>query len=265
MAAGTRSTDEPLTPRRRLSVLGVGALYLLVAGAVIEIIGMIFDNPMSATLIGAMAVAVIAARAGIAAEPFTKSSARRALVGGGAAALGLALVTGAAIAAGAQITVVRPSITTFFGAAEGFGLAYAGELWLHGLPLLFAERARIPIRYAYPYAVIAGMAPLWWDAAGSPETLVLAGASGAAFTALWIRTGDAWAPVATHFVFAWGVDSLLAGDWLHLSSAAGRLSHGAGAHGLAAWLLAGVFAALTLLVLLNKLPLSRAQLADRDA
>lgn len=254
-----------MTRKRRLKVLGIGAVYLLVVAAAMQLIGMLFGNPMSATLIGAMAVAVVASRAGLAGEALTKRATRRAVIAGAATALLLAAVTVAAVAAGAEITAAPPTTTALFGLAEGFALAYVGEVWLHGLPLLFAERARVPLRYAYPYAVMVGLAPMLLDADGAPATLILASASGAAFTALWVRTGDLWAPVAAHFVFAWAVDSLLAGDWLHLSAAAGRLAHGPGSQGLIAWLLAAGFAALTLVVLLNKLPLSRAQIADRDA
>ena len=89
-------------------------------------------------------------------------------------------------------------------------------------------------------------------------------ASGAFFTALWVRGGDAWAPLAAHFVWVWMADSLLAGDLLDLSSGAGRIVHGPGSTGLIAWVAAAGFSALTLLVLMNKLVLPFAKLPEPD-
>jgi hypothetical protein len=262
MADGTRSIDAPMTPKRRLTLMAIGALYLVVTGAALEVVGMLVGNPMSATLLGALVVAVIISRARLDAEEHTAGARKRALVAGGATAAVIALVVVVALASGAKLLFVPPAATALFGVAEAFALAYVGELWLHGLPLLFAKRARVSLRYAYPYAVLAGLAPTLLVGGMTPATLVVAAASGAFFTALWVRSGDSWAPIAAHFVFAWGVDSLLAGDLLHLSSAAGRFMHGPGSQGLIAWLGAAGFTALTLLVLLNKLTFVPATIPD---
>jgi len=253
MAAGTRSIDV-MTPKRRLMTLAIGAAYLLVTGAALEAVGLFVANPMTSVFIGALLVGFISSRAGLASEELTAAARKRALYPA-AATLGLVvLVVAVAIAWGSNLVRVGPSATALFGAAEGFALGYVGEVWLHGMPLLFADRAQVSLRYAYPYAVVAGMTPYLLDGGFDSTTLVLSAASGAFFTALWVRGGDGWGPIAAHFVWAWCADSLLAGDLFDLGTTAGRLMHGPGSEGLIAWLAAAGFALLTLLVLLRKLP-----------
>ena len=245
-----------------LKPVAVGAAYLVVIGTALEVVRLLVSNPMSAVLIGALVVAIIISRAKIESEELTKNARTRAMKGAGAVLVLLALLVVVAIARGAQLATVPLATTALFGAAESFALAYIGELWLHALPLFYAKRAGISLRYAYPYAVLAGVAPTLLVGGFEPTTLILAASSGAFFTALWVRSGDSWAPIAAHFAWAWGIDSLLAGDVLQLGQAAGHLMHPPGSSGLIAWLAAAGFTALTLLVLLNKLTFVPAVLPD---
>ena len=242
-----------MSSRQQVVQLAIGAGALIGIGVALMIVRMVIGNPMSANLLGAIVVALIAGRVGLALDDFTPLARARMIKGGTGPLVLVLIVVVVALAAGATIDFVPPTGTTLFGIAEGFALAYTAELWLHAVPLHFAKKAGVPLRYAYPYAVLAGMAPLLLIGGFEPTSLVLGAASGAFFVALWVRSKDAWAPIAAHAVWAWSIDSLLVGDLFDLSSAAGRLIHGAGSTGLIAWVAAAGFVALTLLVLLNKL------------
>jgi hypothetical protein len=253
-----------MTAKDRLTVLARGAAYLVVTGAIVSGVRFWVGNPMTGVLIAAMVVSVAAGRAGIVSEAGGRAARRRALLGGGATMVLVLALVSAAMMIGATLLLLSPTTTALFGVAESFAAAYVAELWLHGMSLHFAQRADVPLRWAFPYAVFAGMAPTLLAGGLEPTSLALAAASGAFFTALWLRGGDAWAPLGAHFAWAWSVESLLAGDLFDLSSGAGRLMLGPGSTAPLAWLATLGFAALTLAVLLNKLTLEPAELPASD-
>jgi hypothetical protein len=164
-------------------------------------------------------------------------------------------VVAAAIAAGGELAWVAPGATLLFSFAESAAIGYRDELWLHGLPLLFAARAGLPRGAAIAFAAAASVAAIALEPGASVASLALTASSAVWFALLWQRTGDAWAPVAAHLAWAWVSEALLAGELLDLASAQGRIARGLGASGAPAWIATAAFAALAIATALGRLPL----------
>jgi hypothetical protein len=243
-------------------VLAKGALSMVVLGGVMRGLALMIGNPMTVSMLGAVAVSLIAGRVGIRTEEGGAAARLRARWGGGLGAGPALLGALAALALGASLHVVQPTLTIAFATAEALAVAYRDELWLHGIPLAFALRARVPKRHAAAFAVLAGVAPALLLPGSHMEGLLLSLASSAFFVGLWLRTGDAWAPVAGHFAWTWVVEALLSGELLDLVSPSTHLGRGGGASGVFAWVACAGFVALALLSRRGWPPLSEAQLHE---
>jgi hypothetical protein len=234
---------EP-TPRERLRAIATGAAWLVGIGAALHVLRLLTDNPVLTNLIGAFAVSFVAARAGAPVEAGSPPARRRALRGallGGAVVLAAVLV---ARLAGAEIGLIPPSITLAYAAAEAIAIAYRDEVWLRGIPLAHAERARVRLPIALAYGAATGVAAAAAQPGATAAGLVLVGASGLFFATLWVLARDGWAPIAAHFVWALGSEALV-GEVFYLGPSAGVLSLGPLARGPIAWAAAAAFVALS--------------------
>lgn len=239
-AAGTPSTDEE-NPNR---VLAMGAILVVSLGAVIRGIDGWLSNPMQATVLGAVVVSFAMGRAGVPSARGGGRAWRRAIVSAGVVFVILAVAAGVAVAAGGSVSSAQPSAAVFFGIIESVFLALRDEVWLHGIPLTFAARARLPLRYGAIFAVLASVAAVALERSATPVGLALVATSSAAFVALWLKGRDAWAPIGAHFAFSFGADALLGGELLAVGPGAGNLTAGPSAHGIIAIVASLGFAAL---------------------
>ncbi|MFP6685436.1 MAG: hypothetical protein VB934_12015 [Polyangiaceae bacterium] len=234
----------PITtdPRKRLATIAKGALYLVVCGAIIRIVEVWLNNPMSGAVIGAAIVSVLVGRAGLDSAPLNRERwahmAKLALQG----AAPIVAVAVIAIAIGeASVRTSPPGPSMLFGTVESLGLAYRDELWLHGLILLFAKRAAIPPRWAVLYATVASAAAIVGVAGTTAAGLVLTAGASLWLASLWQTRGDAWLPVAAHFGWAWMATTILSGDPFDLNIQRHVLPYGPSASGWMAWAAAACF------------------------
>ena len=250
MVAGTLSTEPgaELSWRRRVVIVATGCVYLLVAGAAVHGVRMFVQNPMSASMLAALAVVFVAGRAGVISEPGGPAARRRGLRAAAPVAALVVLSALASVVLGASMAVTTPTLSLLFGSAEAVALAFVLEVWLHGLPLEFARRAAVPPILAIGYAVAAGFVAVALDGQVRLAGALLTIASGTFFAGLWFRTRDAWAPVAAHFVWIWLADVVFAGEVIGLGSGAGLLSHAPNAYGPGAWVATAGFSLLSVLL-----------------
>jgi hypothetical protein len=250
------STDgDTAAARKRLSTIAWGALYVVGAAAALRAVLLLVDNPLTSALLGALVVSLMASRAGVRSEGGSAPARKRALYGASMAAAALAMVTVAALIGGGALSGASLSSAMIFGAVEAVALAFRNELWLRGIPLLFAKRAGVSTPVAIAFCVVAGVAAVALEPGARPAGLIMTAASSALFAALWVRGGDAWAPVTAHFVWIWATDSLLAGELLNLETTAG-LTHAPSASGVPAWVAAVAFGLLAALVLRGVVPVA---------
>jgi len=217
---------------------------LVVTGAVVQIIAQLSNNPVQAGVIGAVAVSLIAARASLPSTPFDRT-ARNALTRGlllGAAPALIALVAGLIL--GGNVTVSSIGGAALFGVVEALTVAYRDELWLVGLPLLFARRARVAEPVAFGYAVVASLAAAALLPGVTLTGLALRGTATALFAALWLRHRTVWAPVAAHFSWYWLANAALAGDLVDVAFSSGNIA-ALGANGSPAWVALATFVVIT--------------------
>jgi len=221
----------------------MGAVLVVSLGAVIRGIDGWLSNPMQATVLGAVVVSFAMGRAGVPSARGGARAWRRAVVSAGVVFVILAVAAAGAVAAGGAISVAQPTAAVFFGLIESLFLALRDEVWLHGIPLTFAARARLPLRYGAIFAVLASVAAVALERSATPVGLALVATSSAAFVALWLKGRDAWAPIGAHFAFSFGADALLGGELLAVGPGAGNLTTGPSAHGIIAIVAALGFAA----------------------
>jgi hypothetical protein len=250
--------------RRRLRTIAVGAGYLLAIGAALQVGRALVDNPTTHVMIGAMVVALVSGHAGLRAEEGGSAARRRAVKAAGLTLLPVIAAVAVAVLLGARLPIAPPGMSAIFGVAEAIAVGYVAEAWLHGLPMMVARRARVPRLLAVVYAVAAGVGAQIFTGPVEPAGVSLAIASGAFFTLLWLRTGDAWAPVTGHVVWVWSCDGLLRGDLLDLGPGAGRLTHALEAKGAVAWVATAVFAVLAWAVATELVPFTRAATENED-
>ncbi|HZO17197.1 MAG TPA: CPBP family glutamic-type intramembrane protease [Polyangiaceae bacterium] len=225
-----------------------GALYLVGLAVVFRAIHALVGNPMTSTILGAVVVSFVVARAGVNNEATNRASVLRALR---AAACALAVVAAAVIAAlvaGGRLQLVFPGATLVLSLGEAAAVGYRDELWLHGIPLACAWRAGVRGPVAVAYGALASAAVVALEPGATLPGVLLTLAAGAFFTVLWQRTRDGWAPIGAHFAWAWGSEALIGGELFDLTSPIGRLARGLGASGVLAWIGIAGFAVLTLLV-----------------
>ncbi len=246
----------------QLRILLTGALYLVSTAAVMRAIHLLIDNPMAATVLGAAAVSLIAARADVKTERFVARARKRVAWGVAiaSAATGVGLLV--VVATGGSIGVSGVSAAAFFGVAEAVAIGYGHEMWLRGIPLAFAKRAGIADRHAFAFAAMAGVAAIVLEPNARPIGLVLTAASGAAFTALWMRGGDGHGPIAAHVVWVWLTDAVFSGELLIVTQKGGNLTTAHDASGAAAVATALAFAVVTVAVLRNRIPVAKLQARD---
>lgn len=280
MGAGTPSTEGesrsrhqarreqraelPPSPKGQLGSVAKGASLLIALAAVVRVIDALVNNPLSRAAFGAIAVSLVLGWVGSRSEGLGAAARRRATLAAGLVLVPLAAMVAAALVGGGQLYLVRPGLTVVFGAAESLATAYRDELWLHGLVLLYAARGGVRRPLAAVYAVLASAAVLALQPGLGAPGLLLALASTALFVLLWLRTGDAWAPVAAHAAWLWLTESLLSGELLDVVSPAGRVGAGTGASGAPAWAAAALFLALCVLVARGRVPLGPAALPRGD-
>ena len=220
-------------------------------GVTFRAIGALVGNPMTSTVLGAVVVSFVVARAGVENEATTRSSVVRALRAGACSLGVVAVAVMAALVAGGRLQLVFPGTTLVFSLAEAAAVAYRDELWLHGIPLACAWRAGVRGPVAVGYGALASAAVVALEPGATLPGVLLTLASGAFFTVLWQRTRDGWAPIGAHFAWAWGSEALIGGELLDLASPIGRLARGLGASGMLAWIGIAGFLALTCLVTLK--------------
>lgn len=248
--------------RQQLRTLVTGALYVVSTAAVVQAIEAFVDNPMSAAVIIAAAVSLIAARADVQNERFVARARKRMAWGLLIAVAATAAAVLTVLGRGGTFELSGISAAGFYGVAEAVGIGYAREVWLRGIPLAFAKRAGVPDRHAFTFAALAGVAIVLLEPNTHIEGVVLTAASSAAFTALWIRSGDGYAATTAHIAWVWLMDAAVSGEVFLLGLEGSKLTAQAGAHGPPALMTAIVFAVITVLILLDKIPMAR--LAARD-
>lgn len=257
MASEAASPDAPM--KARLRTIALGAAYLVGLGGALQLARSFFSNPTTGVMVGAMVVALVTGHAGLVAEEGGPAPRKRALIALALVAVVVVASIAVALLLGASLPIASPGMSAVFGVAEAIAVGYVAEAWLHGLPLLYAERAGVPAPIAVSYAVAAGVATMIFTGPIQPAGVVLAVASGLFFSLLWLRTGDAWAPVTAHVAWVWACDGLLRGDVFDLGPQAGRLTHALEARGAVAWVAAAAFVVVAWVVASGLVPLSRAR------
>lgn len=223
-----------------------GAAWLLIAGVIVRLLDAhLEDKPLLALAIGAFAVDFIAQRLGVrwSSSDDPSQPAYRKALRGFAIGLGLtaAVVLTMRLIGRAQIGWGSPSLFLALSAARPFLQAMRDELLFRGIPLAIAGNARIPDRYALPFAALLGATPLLSSPDIRPEALLLTIGSGLFFALLWwIGRGGllAW---GAHASWLFAVDIAIRGSLLDISFAAGALAPTARASSLPAWVAAAVF------------------------
>jgi hypothetical protein len=227
----------------RVRAVALGVVYLLGAGLALRALAWLVPNPTTQALFGALVLSFVAARAGLAMEATGERALRRAARGAALGAGAISLTVAACFLwPGASLGAARPSATIVFGTAEAFATAYRDELWLRGLPLAFAVRARVPTGVAVAFVVAAQLAALALAPGAGPAALAEGAAAALAFALLWLRSGDGWAPIAAHFAWSWIAGTLFGGEILDLRIARGGLGGGLDAAGPPGWLAAAALA-----------------------
>ena len=243
--------------RDQLRLLATGALYLVSTAALLRAVAMFVDNPMPAAVIGAAAVSLIAARADVRTERFVARARKRMAWGAVVSLAAAVLIVGMARATGGSVEVSGVSAAAFYGLAEAVGLGYAREMWLRGIPLTFAQRAGIPVRYAYWFAAMAGVATVLLEPGATVDGVVLTAASSALFTAMWIRGGDGHAAITAHVLWVWLTDAALGGEVFMVSIDGAKLTTLPDARGTVIYVVSAFFAVATVAVLLDWIPLRK--------
>lgn len=269
MGAGTRSTDVLSTTtknaqrgREQLRLLATGGLYVVSTAALLRAVPLLIDNPMAATVLGAAAVSLVAARADVKSERFGPRARRRMLWGLGVSVAATIVGVLTVLATGGSLTTLGVSSAAFFGVVEATAIGYSREMWLRGIPLSFAERAGVPERWALGFATLAGPAAVALESSATPTGIALTALSSAAFAAMWLRGGDGQGPIAAHVAWVWLTDAALSGELFDLTQSSGRFSAGPGAHGTAAIAAGAVFALAAAAMLTDKIPLSSVRAED---
>lgn len=248
--------------REQLQLLATGGLYVVSTAALLRAVPLVIDNPMAATVLGAAAVSLIAARADVQTERFVARARRRMLWGLCVSLAAAAAGVGVVLATGGSLRLLGFSAAAFFGIVEAIAIGYSREVWLRGIPLLYAKRAGVPDKWAFAFATLAGAAAVALEPSATPVGIALTAASSAAFAAMWLRGGDGYGPIAAHIGWVWLTDAALSGELFDMTQTGGRLSAGPGAHGPTAIAAGAVFALAAVAILTDKIPLASLRAQD---
>jgi hypothetical protein len=246
---GDASGDEPLTAKQRLSILGIGAAWLLgIRAALLILAGILGSSPLPEAVLGALIVDLGTGRAGL---PWSEDdlkrgeALRRAMLGAGVGAGVAALALGVSLAAGwGSGFAGQADLTALMGLVPASAVAVRDELLYRGLPLLFAARAGVPIWTAVVFGALASPSAF---AGGNPSaaSVVLAVANGALFATLYVRTKSAWGAVGAHTAWALVTDVIARGTLFEVRWTAGELATGEAAAGPPAFVGAALALAVT--------------------
>jgi hypothetical protein len=233
-----------MEPRERTREVARGALYLVSLGLLIQGVHALVGSPLTSAILGAVLVSFAVGRAGVANEAASRSTWTRFLRGAACGIAVAALALAVALLSGGHLRFASPGTMLWFSLVEAAAIAYRDELWLHGIPLVFAWRAAVPDKVIVAYGALASAAVVAWQPGAAMAGVALSAASGAFFTLAWLKSRDAWAPIGAHFAWAWASEALLSGELFDLQSPSGRLARGLGASGLIAWACVAAFVAL---------------------
>jgi hypothetical protein len=256
------SVTPPAAPRPAspLVELGLGAAWLVGSAAVLQILdGLMGAASMATALLGALAIDLMASRAGVRwdvagspgapwGEPLPDGPPpsvkhRVAVVARGAAV---------ALAAGGVVVAISLALRWLTGRGAGvhfssalvFALARAGavavrdELLYRGIPLFAAARAGVRAPVARVFSALTSGAAIALMPGVTPGAVALAVGSGWLFAALWERHRGAWAAMGAHAAWVLLVGSGLHGGLFDFDWAVGNLAIGPSADGAPAWLAA---------------------------
>lgn len=233
-----------LSTRARLWLLFKGALYLLVLATLIQMLRGLLPNPTSAAVIGAVLVSLAASRLGMDGADTDGADTdgadtgvpwrdvlRAALVPSAIAAVALLAV----LAGGARWHFRAPGLSLLFTFAEVVAISYRDELWLRGMPLYVGRRAGIDDRLITAYSVALAVGAVLLLRGTGWQGCLLTAASALFFALRWRCNDHRWLVVAGHAAWLLWADGLFAGELLRIGKEAGRLSGGATATGVFAW------------------------------
>lgn len=239
--------------RARITELVTGAGWLLGLRAALQLLALLLGSAeLAQAAVGALVVDLAAGRAGIAwaAENTARSEIVRRVVRAG----GISLVV-----VGASLVIARFAGFVSFapGHADTMVLlslislaatAIRDELLFRALPLHFAERAKVPLRFALPFAATLSATPFAIGGA-SFANVALAFASGLLFASAYVWLGGVWAAVAAHLTWSVVVGPVTKGLLFEASWVEGQIAEGAAAAGAPALITAALAMAGALLVL----------------
>lgn len=252
MSMEAATTEPRSTPVAEIA-RGVGWL-VGTALAVRLVETLIGRSPLGAALAGAVVVDLAMTRTGVrwdGDEDRVRARSRMwrgiCLGTGIASAIVAVSIIPTLIVGGATIGLGTPSSTLLFGALRGGAEGVRDELLYRGLPLLVAERARVPRPWTIGYCALAGATPLLLDQV-SLEALLQTISLGILFTMLWIRTKAAWAPISAHAAWFFLAGIGLRGAIIDVSWTSGMLAENGRTRGLPAVVCAAATILLTVLV-----------------
>jgi membrane protease YdiL (CAAX protease family) len=239
--------------RARITELVTGAGWLLGLRAALQLLALLLGSAeLAQAAVGALVVDLAAGRAGIAwaAENTARNEIVRRVVRAGAVSL---------VVVGASLVIARLAGYVSFapGHADTMVLlsllsltatAIRDELLFRALPLHFAERARVPLRFALPFAAALSATPFVVGGA-SIANIALAFASGLLFASAYVRLGGVWAAVAAHLTWSVVVGPVTKGLLFEASWVDGQIAEGPAAAGAPALITAALAVVAALLVL----------------
>jgi len=248
-AAKTEPRSTPVAEVAR----GVGWL-VGTAFAVRLVETLIGRSPLGAALAGAVVVDLAMTRAGVKWDgDEDRARVRARMWRGFCLGTGITCVLVAVsiiptlIVGGATIGLGTLSSTLLFGALRGGAEGVRDELLYRGLPIVVAERARVPGTWTIGYCALAGASPLLLEQV-SFEAILQAVSLGVLFTMLWVRTKAAWAPISAHAAWFFLAGIGLRGAVLDVSWTSGMLAENGRTRGLPAVVCTAATILLTVLV-----------------
>jgi hypothetical protein len=268
VSASSRASSAVDRPAVDLRGVLRAAAWLVVGAAVVRLIdGFLGSVPAAAPVLGALAVDLIASRAGVRwsehdPPPWSRDLRRGAAVGGTAA---LAVLLVGATLGWAKVGLGTPNVTLAFGLVRVFGEGTRDAMLLVGLPVTLGLRAGIPKPFVIAFAALATAAPL----ALAANADLAAVASAAAVAALCARLVIASRGVASAgaALVAWllVLGPLSRGGMVDVAWLAGDPGPPPHAEGFIAWIGVGVVLAAAAFAVPRFQPPSEVTSAARDA
>jgi membrane protease YdiL (CAAX protease family) len=254
--------DSELSTKQRLSILGVGAAWMLgIRVALVLLAAFLGSSPLPEAVLGALLVDVATGRAGLpwSEDELTRQDVLRRLGVGAAVGAGVAaLALGISLAAGwGAAEPAAPTAMSLAALIPASAIAVRDELLYRGLPLLFAARAGLPWWSAVIFGALASPSAF---AGGdiSAAAVALAVANGALFAMLYVRLRGAWAAVGAHAAWATVTEILARGTFFEVRWTSGELATGEMANGPPAWIGAALALAVVAYLVRSKLTLKPA-------